>query len=324
MKALEQNIEIISPKRQLSLFGYSDYFNLFIELFDKNKLPNSILLSGSRGLGKSTFVYHFINYLFSKNETQKYNAKNFQIDDNNSSYLHLNANTHHNFFLIENNTGEKEVKIEQVRNLQKFLNKSTYTKDLKIVLIDNIENLNLSSTNALLKAIEEPSNNTFFFIVHDSSKKIFDTIKSRCTEFKIFFSKKKKDEVFKNILKDYFELNEYSFLADSLSFDTPGNIIRYLVELKKSKINFGNNNQSIIFYFIERYKVEKNPVLLTYISLFIELYYHNLCISNPTYINNYFYNFKKILNEINNLKKFNLNEKNVFILIKNILKNEIR
>ena len=60
---------------------------------------------------------------------------------------------------------EDNIKIDQVRNLLIFLHKSTYTKDLKIVFIDNAEFLNVNSSNALLKSLEEPSSNTFFFII---------------------------------------------------------------------------------------------------------------------------------------------------------------
>ena len=63
MKTIYQDIEISSPKKQLSLFGYEDYFYSFTKLYEKKEMPNCILLSGSKGLGKSTFAYHFINYL---------------------------------------------------------------------------------------------------------------------------------------------------------------------------------------------------------------------------------------------------------------------
>ena len=66
MKIINKDIEIVQAKNQLRLFGFDDYFNFFIELYEKKKLPNSILLSGSKGLGKSTFAYHIINYLLSK------------------------------------------------------------------------------------------------------------------------------------------------------------------------------------------------------------------------------------------------------------------
>ena len=64
--------EVFVPKKQLSLFGYSHYFETFVKLLNKKKLPNSILLNGPKGLGKSTFVYHFINYLLSHNGEYKY------------------------------------------------------------------------------------------------------------------------------------------------------------------------------------------------------------------------------------------------------------
>ena len=65
-------IKIIEPKNQINLYGYENYFNSFKTLYEKNKLPNAILLSGPKGLGKSTFAYHFINYLLSKDEKSHY------------------------------------------------------------------------------------------------------------------------------------------------------------------------------------------------------------------------------------------------------------
>ena len=102
-------------------------------------MPNSVILTGPKGSGKSTFVYHIINYLFSKKEENKYLVDNFSIDKNNLSYKYINTNSHPNFFLIENVNSEKEIKIDQIRNLLRFLTKSTYGKDLKIVMIDNVE-----------------------------------------------------------------------------------------------------------------------------------------------------------------------------------------
>ena len=95
----KKNIEILSPRNQLQLYGYNKYFDLFINLFKKNKLPNTILLSGIKGLGKSTFAYHFINYLLSLNEVEKYSLSNFTMIFNNKSYKSLINKTHSNFFI---------------------------------------------------------------------------------------------------------------------------------------------------------------------------------------------------------------------------------
>ena len=324
MKTTNENIEIISPKNQLRLFGFDNYFNFFIELYEKKKLPNSILLSGSKGLGKSTFAYHIINYLLSKNEEKKYSIKDFTIDKDNLSYRFLSSNIHTNFFLIENNVLEKDIKIEQVRYLVKFLNKSTYARNLKIVMIDNAENLNLNSSNALLKAIEEPKDNTFFFIINNSASNIFDTIKSRCLEFKFFLSISEKKTIFSNIIKQYKKEFVINPILENYYFDTPGNLVKYFLSLDKVNISITENTLKCIFHFIEEYKNEKNPEILSFLSLFIEKFYQELCLNNNKNLNSYFLNQSRILKQIHEMKKFNLNEKNIFILIKSILQNETK
>ena len=188
MTNTNENLEILLPKNQLQLYGYERYFDFFVKLFHKNKLPNVILLSGLKGSGKATFAYHFVNYLLSYNENNKYSVNNFTINPDNKSYKNLCNHTHPNFFLLENSVFEENIKIQGVRDILKFLNKSTYYSNKKIVFIDNAEYLNVSSTNALIKALEEPSDSTFFFIIHNSAEQIFDTIKSRSVEFKLFFN----------------------------------------------------------------------------------------------------------------------------------------
>ena len=79
-----ENLEIVLPKNQLSLYGYENYFASFANLYRKNKLPNTILLSGPKGLGKATFAYHFINYILSYNEFNKYSVDNMTIHPKNN------------------------------------------------------------------------------------------------------------------------------------------------------------------------------------------------------------------------------------------------
>ena len=324
MNAFSKNIKITSPKNQLYLFGYKTYFNFFIKLFEKKKLPNSIIFSGAKGLGKSTFIYHFINYLLSRNENSKYSTNDFVINKDNSSYQLLIENIHPNFFLIENHSLEKDIKIDQVRNLLQYLNKSTYSKDLKIIMIDSAERLNLNSSNALLKAIEEPRDNTFFFIIHNSTFKILDTIRSRCSEFKFFFTTLEKKNIFKNIIELYQKEFEINDVEENFYFNSPGDLLTYFLSLNKVNIDIKKNKLQCILYFIEKFKDDKNPDTLLIISLFIEMFYNELCLNNSESVNSYFFNQSKILRLIKDMEKFNLNEKNIFISIKNILLNDAK
>ena len=56
------------PINQTKLFGLDKFINELINLDKKNILPNKILLSGPKGIGKATLAYHFINYALSKQE----------------------------------------------------------------------------------------------------------------------------------------------------------------------------------------------------------------------------------------------------------------
>ena len=164
MKIKKSDLKILPPLNQIQLYGYDKYFNFFDKLMEMNKLPNNLLISGAKGLGKATFVYHFINYFLSKNEENKYLIHDFQVNEKNKSYNLLCKNVHPNIFLINNNLLEKNIKVDQIRSLLKFLAKSAYKQNYKIVLIDNAEQLNLNSSNALLKVLEEYQYNTFFLL----------------------------------------------------------------------------------------------------------------------------------------------------------------
>ena len=62
----------LKPNTQSFLFGYDNLFRDMVKLYENKKLPNKILFSGLKGIGKATFAYHLINYIFSKNEEIKY------------------------------------------------------------------------------------------------------------------------------------------------------------------------------------------------------------------------------------------------------------
>ena len=324
MNTKDLNIDITEPKKQLRLYGYKNYFQTFIKLFIKNIMPQSILITGPRGIGKSTFVYHIVNYLLSLDEDKKYSLNNFLIYKENLSFNLINNHTHPNFFLVENQLLSSDIKIEQIRKLNQFINKSTYSRNLKIIMIDNAENLNLNASNALLKSLGEPPKNTFFFLIHNSGSKILDTIKSRCVEFKIFFNENEKINIFKNLIHQHDNDLETYDVLENLYFDTPGNSLRYLVTLSNSREKNLKNTLSIIFFFIEKLKSEKKYENLPHLSFFIEKFYNELILKQNKNLNVSLLNYKKILYQINNMKKFNLDKTNTSIWLKDILINETK
>ena len=320
----EKSVDITDPISQLSLYGYKRYFDLFKNLFEKNKLPNCILLSGQKGIGKSTFAYHFINSLLSKDEKYEYSLDEYKINEKNYSYNQIINATHFNFFRISSDSLNSQIKIDQSRNLIKFLNKTTYKENFKIVLIEDIESFNINASNAILKSLEEPNTNTFFFLIHNNSYQILETIKSRCMIFKIHFSEIEKKNIFNDIVK-----NHYSNLSDididnNLYLNSPGDLLHKTFLIKSSNLVNYKSILPLIHLFLDKYSETKNIQILNHASFYIEKFYTDLLNNDAKILNISLNNYNKILNQINFIKKFNLNEKNSFIWIKDLLQNEAR
>ena len=166
----------LGPSNQLRLYYHNDIFKNFVRLENINKLPNKILLSGEKGIGKSTLA---------KNEENRYDLKNNEINQLNRSFKLIQNGSNPNFHLLDINQDKKNIDINQVRELILDLNKSSFNQKKRFVLIDNIELLNRNSANALLKILEEPNQNIYFILINNN-KKILQTLKSRCLNFKVF------------------------------------------------------------------------------------------------------------------------------------------
>lgn len=77
--------------------------------------------------------------------------------------------------------GKKDqIKIDDIRNLESRFSKTAIEKlGVKIYIVNLIENMNVDAINALLKFLEEPSENTFAFLTTENEHRVLSTIKSR-------------------------------------------------------------------------------------------------------------------------------------------------
>ena len=229
----------LKPSNQTNLYGLDFYFQDFINLFNNNKLPNKILLSGYKGIGKSTLAYHLINYVLSKDEDYSYDFKNNKINSNNKSYKLIQNGSHPNFILIDIMNEKKNIDIAQIRNMITNLNKSSFNSKPRFILIDNIEFFNLNSINALLKILEEPPINCFFVLVNNN-RKIIPTLKSRCLNFKIDLTNEESHSIANRLINtDAFDLINKDLLD---YYFTPGKIYNLVKFSNENKINLKTIN----------------------------------------------------------------------------------
>ena len=298
----------IYPINQTKLYGLEKFINELIQLENSNNLPNKILLSGQKGLGKSTLAYHFINYVLSKEEEYPYDIKNFEINNQNQSFKTISNKSNINFTLIDISDEKKSIDINQIRNLIINLKKSSFNNKPRFILIDNIEFLNINSINALLKILEEPSLNAHFILINNN-KKILPTLLSRCINFKIHLSNEKNITIANSLLNN--KLSE-TVNKDLINYySTPGTIYNLAMFAQENKYDLSNIDlKEFIKLIIKDNLFKKNNFIKHFIFDFIELYFSKIDRSFFLDINSK-YNY--FLKKISDTKKFNLDEESLFI-----------
>ena len=298
------------PENNTQLYGYSDFFLSIKNMYDNEILPNKIIFSGSKGIGKCTFAYHLINYIFSQKEEKKYDFKNNTILSNNFSYNLIKNGTHPNFFLISNNSEKSNSQISKVREMINYTNKSSFNDQYKIVLIDNIEYLNLNSINALLKIIEEPNDKVLFLLIQDSKKKIINTLTSRCIKFNFFLNNETKNEIIEKLLNNNFYANLNNDFKNI--YTSQGDIVSLHNFFKNNDIEETITIDDFIKLLINKSLFKKNSYIIDNISYFLELYFLKkiYSIKSKKKVHN-FYNY--FLSKISNCHKYNLDLESVLI-----------
>ena len=307
----------LKPSENIKIYGMEIFFMEIARLHNQKKMPNKILLSGKKGSGKSTLAYHLINYVLSENEEFKYNLENFSINENNKSYKLLQNNSHPNFYLIDLLTEKKSIDVGQIREMINYTNKSTFNNMARFILIDNVENLNKNSVNALLKIIEEPNENVFFILINNSEKNMLPTLKSRCLTFKISLTFNNSINISNLILeKNVLEFVNYDLLS---YYNSPGEIISLFNFAVEKSINLKDHTiSSFINLIIENNYYKKNkPIKVLLINL-IELFFLKKYMITNTKISliNFYHKFIK---KIYDTEKFNLDEESLFLEFKSKL-----
>ena len=296
------------PINQTNLFSHTHNFNELTNLYLKEKLPNKILLSGEKGIGKCTMAYHLVNFILSLDEDFKYNLKELKINPENKSYKLTLNKTNPNFILIDVLEDKKNIDINQIRNLILNLNKSSFNSKPRIVLIDNVELLNTNSINALLKILEEPNNNTNFILINNN-KNLLPTLKSRCLNFKITFTNYQSIDVVNKILNE--DINDIINNEIISYYSTPGYLLKIIDFSNKFKIDLKNTSLRDFLSQIIKNRLYKNePTYKELIYSLIEIYFrNNISLQNLKLSDTR----NSFLKKIDNTKKFNLDEDIIFM-----------
>lgn len=78
-----------------------------------------------------------------------------------------------------------QIRIDQIRELQSFLNVGTHRSGRRVVVVHPCDAMNTATQNALLKNLEEPAAGTVFLLATSRSHRLLPTVRSRCVTVKL-------------------------------------------------------------------------------------------------------------------------------------------
>ena len=144
------------------------------ELFESKQLAHAYLFHGDSAMGKSQFVSALAHFLLCQNRSSTSACGTC------ANCKQGGANYHPDILQIAPEEGSKDIKINQIRAMSEFAIRTSHTGAAKIIIIHNAEHLNANAANALLKTLEEPTPNTYLFLISDLPGRLVATIRSRC------------------------------------------------------------------------------------------------------------------------------------------------
>ena len=141
--------------------------------FNAGRFPHAILLHGQRGIGKHHFAQALSHFLFCSSP-----RSGMACGQCRQCVLNR-AENHPDKKLIRPDNPGGPIKIDQIRALTPFITETSQQAGRKVI-IDPVERLNSNAANALLKSLEEPSNDTYLILVSHLLSGVLATIRSRC------------------------------------------------------------------------------------------------------------------------------------------------
>jgi DNA polymerase-3 subunit delta' len=95
------------------------------------------------------------------------------------------AGTHPDFYRVGLEEEAAVIKVEQIRDLSESFSLKSYRGRSKLAIIDPADAMNINSFNALLKTLEEPSDNTYLILTASRSDRLPRTIVSRSARLRL-------------------------------------------------------------------------------------------------------------------------------------------
>ncbi len=187
--------EIITPRSSQFFIGNTGAEETITEALTSGKLHHAWLINGPKGVGKATLAYRIARFILSggvekdagggTNLFGEPEPVSLSIDENSETFQQIVQGSHPDLLVLETNEEETEIKVDDVRKINSFMRMTSANSGWKVVIVDEVDDMNRNDANAILKILEEPPAKSILLMISHSPGKLLPTIRSRCTHLKL-------------------------------------------------------------------------------------------------------------------------------------------
>ena len=180
------------PRETRFLHGQDAAEQALADALASGRIHHGWLLAGPEGIGKATLAYRFAAYALARAEERGGTEGPLSLAEKSSALRMVRVMSHPGLLVIRRPYSVKDkrfaanIPVDEVRKLRGYLaHTAGGTSDAgaavrRVVIVDQADELNISSANALLKSLEEPPPQTLFLLITSQPGRLLPTIRSRC------------------------------------------------------------------------------------------------------------------------------------------------
>ncbi|WP_300392883.1 DNA polymerase III subunit delta' [Henriciella sp.] len=171
----------------LPLFGHGEAQAEFLSAKESGRLHHAWIFEGPSGIGKARFATRLASVMLGAKPTDEDPAgapvndpviqKILSSGHPDLKHVHREAN--------EKGTLKQDISVDQVRDLNAFFSLKPALGGWRVGILDALDEMNISSLNAVLKTLEEPPPQAVLFLISHATAPVLPTIRSRCQTLRL-------------------------------------------------------------------------------------------------------------------------------------------
>jgi DNA polymerase-3 subunit delta' len=154
------------------------------DAYQERNLAHGWLFAGTQGLGKINLALAFADRLLNPDLTSPEDL-NAELAVGAMRSRHEPRNHHPDLHWLFPDEGKRTITIDQIRAASQALTMTSMVGGTKVVIVEPADALTPGAANALLKTLEEPTDNTYLLLVSHQPGRLPATIRSRCQRLNV-------------------------------------------------------------------------------------------------------------------------------------------